>query len=60
MNKICGIIIKYHIFLKKALVLSITCSTCYREDEKILLKEESMEKTKKTTGFDQYEAQNGF
>ena len=52
MNKVCGIIIKYHIFLKKALVLSITCSTCYSEDEKILLKEESMEKTKKTTGFD--------
>ena len=36
-------ILKYHIFSKKQLVLSIICSKCKNEDEKIFNKEESIE-----------------
>ena len=36
-------ILKYHIFWKKTLVLSIICSECKNEDEKLFKEEESTE-----------------
>ena len=36
-------ILKYHTFLKKTLVLSIICSKCKNEDEKIFTEEELIE-----------------
>ena len=35
--------LKHHAFLEKALVLSIICSKCENEDEKIFTEEESIE-----------------